>query len=64
MVIYLHPADHYPGKITKADKDFAKRYDFKKHKVSSKIKSIHKFEKKRILLTCFFDYEKKVKYPI
>ena len=54
MDIYLHPADCYTGKITKADKDFAKRYDFKNIKFPIKIKSVHKIEKKRILLTCFF----------
>ena len=34
LVIYLHPADHHPGIIKKADKNFAKKLDFK-HKVSN-----------------------------
>ena len=29
LVRYLNPADHNPRRITKADKDFAKRLDFK-----------------------------------
>ena len=34
---YLNPADHNPGRITKVDKDFGKRVDFKDiNKISSK----------------------------
>ena len=29
LVRYLNPADHHPTRITKADKDFAKKFDFK-----------------------------------
>ena len=29
LVIYLNPADHNPRRITKTDKDFPDRYDFK-----------------------------------
>ena len=29
LVRYLNPPDHHPAKITKADKNFAKRLDFK-----------------------------------
>ena len=29
LVRYLDPADYHPGKITKADKGFSKRLDFK-----------------------------------
>ena len=29
LVRYLHPANHYPARITKTDKDFAKKLDFK-----------------------------------
>ena len=28
-VRYLNPANHHPARITKADKDFAKKLDFK-----------------------------------
>ena len=46
LVRYLNPADHYPAKITKADKDFAKKLDFKDIKFPVKIRDIHKIEKK------------------
>ena len=42
---YLNPTDHKPRRITKANKDFAKRLDFKDIKVSVKIRDIHKSEK-------------------
>ena len=29
IVRYLNPANHHPARITKADKDFAKKLDFK-----------------------------------
>ena len=44
LVKYLNPADHDPKGITKADKDFAKRIDFKVRKFSVKIRSFHKIE--------------------
>ena len=50
MVRYLNPADHNPRRITKADKDIAKRLDFKDIKFPVKIRDIHKIEKKLILL--------------
>ena len=50
MIRYLNPADHNPRRITKADKDFAKRLDFKDIKFPVKIRDIHKIEKKIILL--------------
>ena len=34
QIQYLNPADHNPRRITTADKDFAKRFDFK-GKISS-----------------------------
>ena len=46
LVRYLNPADHNPRRITKADKDFAKRLDFKDIKFPLKIRDIHKIEKK------------------
>ena len=36
LVRYLSPTDHHPARITKADKDFAKKLDFKKHKIPIK----------------------------
>ena len=29
LVRHINPADHHPARFTKADKDFAKRFDFK-----------------------------------
>ena len=54
LVRYLNPADHHPAKITKTDKDFAKRLDFTDIKFPVKIRDILKIEKKRILLTLAF----------
>ena len=42
---YVNLADHNPGRITKADKDFTKRVDFKDIKFPVKISYIHKIEK-------------------
>ena len=42
---YLHPADHNPKLIRKADKDFAKIIDFKGMEFPFKIRDIHKTEK-------------------
>ena len=44
LVRYLNPADHHPARITKADKDFAKKLDFKDIKFPVKVKDIHKIE--------------------
>ena len=46
LVRYLNPADHNPRRITKGDKDFAKRLDFKDMKFPVKLAKL----KKRILL--------------
>ena len=45
MVYSQNPTDHKPRRITKANKDFAKRLDFNDIKVSVKIRGIHKIEK-------------------
>ena len=45
MVGYLHPADHHPAKITKAEKDLARKLDFKDIKFPVKIRDIHKIKK-------------------
>ena len=58
MVRYLNPADHNQRRVTKADKDFAKRLDFKGIKFPVKIRDIHKFVKN------IFRNENKEKYPI
>ena len=46
LVRYLNPADHNPRRNTKADRDFAKRLDFKDIKFPVKTRDIHKIEKK------------------
>ena len=53
LVRYLNPADHNAGRITKADKDFAKKLDFKDIIFPVKIGDIHKIEK-RIPLALVF----------
>ena len=45
IVRYLHPADHNPKKIIKADKYFAKKLDFKVIKFPVKVRDIDKIEK-------------------
>ena len=40
-ISYLNPENHHPERITKADKDFAKKIDFKDIKFSNKIGYIH-----------------------
>ena len=37
LVTYSNPANHHPARITKSDKDFAKRLDFKDIKFPVKI---------------------------
>ena len=44
LVRYLNPADHHLARITKADKDFAKKLDFKDIKFPVKINDNHKIE--------------------
>ena len=57
LVRYLHPADHNPARITKADKDFAKKCDFINIKFSSKISHIHKIKRKCPIGNSVFGYE-------
>ena len=54
LVRYLNPTDHNPKRITKSDKDFAKRLDFKDLKFSVKTRDIHKIEKKKYWHLCFW----------
>ena len=60
---YLNPADGNPARITKADKDFTKKIDFKGIKCSVETKEIHKIEF-RSSWHNHFVYENKVKYPM
>ena len=52
------------GKNYKADKDFAKKRDFKDIQFPVKIKDIHKIEKQNFIGISVFDYENKEKHPI
>ena len=61
---YLHHVDHNPAKITKADKDFAKKLDLKDIKFPIKTRDIHKIEKKNSISISVFSYEIKEKHPI
>ena len=54
---------HNPRGITKADKDFAKKLDFKNIKFPVKIRDIHKIEKMNSIGISVFGYENKEKHP-
>ena len=62
LVRYLHPSDHNPRRITKADKDFLKRNDFKDIEFPVKIRDILKMEKKSFIIISVFGYESNQKY--
>ena len=55
-VRYLHPADHNQRRITKADKDFAKKLDFKDKNFQSSLENS--------IGISLFGYENKEKHPI
>ena len=46
IVGYLNPSDRNLARITKADKEFTKKIDFKDIKASLNIRDIHKIEKR------------------
>ena len=58
--IYI-PGDYHPARITKAEKYFAKRLDFKDIKCPVKSRDFHNIEKKKILLALAFLVKKKCK---
>ena len=62
MIRYLNTADHNPRKITKVDKYYAKRLDFKDVKFPVKIRDIDKVEKKHSIGISLFHYENEEKY--
>ena len=65
LVRYLNPANHHPARITKFDKDFAKKLDFEDIKFPIKISDIYKIGKKKNSIgISVFGYENKEKYPI
>ena len=55
-----NPANHHPVRISKADKDFAKKLDFKDIKFPVKVREIHIIEKRNsISISAFGDENKK-----
>ena len=64
FVRYLDLADCNPARITKVDKDFAKRIDFKDIKFPVTIRQIRKIENKKSIGISVFGYENKEKHPI
>ena len=53
LVRYLSPTRHHPTRITKANKDFAKKLSFKDINFPVKVRDIHKIAK-RILSPLVF----------
>ena len=64
LVRYLNPVDRNPARVTKADKDFVKKLDFKDINFPVEIRNIHKIEKKNSIGISAFGYENKEKHPI
>ena len=62
IVRYLNLTDHNPRRITKAEKDIAKKLDFKDIKFPLKVRDIHKIEKKNSIGISVFGYENKEKH--
>ena len=64
LVKYLNPADRNPARITKTDKNFAKKLYFKDIKFPVKVRDIHKIKKKNSIDISAFGYENKEKHSI
>ena len=64
LVRRLNPGNYHPARITEADKDFAKRLDFKDIKFPVKIRDIHKIEKKTSIGISFFGFDNKEQHPV
>ena len=64
LVRCLNPANHHLARIKKADKDFAKKLDFKNStKFPVKVRNIHKIEKKKEFhRISVFGYQNKEKH--
>ena len=56
---YLHPAEDNLRKITRADKDFAKKHDFEDIKFQSKLETFTKLQKNFFINISIFRYENK-----
>ena len=61
---YLHPEDHHVARTTKADKDFAKKLDFKDLTFTVKVVDIEKIAKKSSIDISVVGYVTKRKHPI
>ena len=48
---------YHPARTVKADKDFAKHFDFSDIKFTVKVRDIHKIEKNNSIGICVFGYE-------
>ena len=64
MVKYSNPGNQNPRRITKADKEFAKKLNFKNTKFPAKSREIHKIEKKNSISISVFGYENKERHPV
>ena len=56
---HLHLADYIPERITKAEKDFAKKLDFKHIKFWSNLETRTKLKKNNSIAISVFLYENK-----
>ena len=67
LVWYLHPADHHSTKLRRAEKYFAREFDFKNIKFAIKIADTHKNKNKKKKKNCIsniiFGHENKERYP-
>ena len=46
ILTYFNPANYYPARTTKTDKDFARKLDFKDVNFQSKLKTFPKLKKR------------------
>ena len=58
IVRYLNPTDRHPERITKTNKEFAKKLDFKNIEFPVKIRNIGKIENKNSIGISAFAYDK------
>ena len=58
IVRYLNPTDRHPERITKTNKEFAKKLDFKNIEFPVKIRDIGKIENKNSIGISAFAYDK------
>ena len=64
LVIYLNPADNHLARISKIDKDFARKLVFKNIKFPVNIRYIHKIEKTNCISISVLGYENEGKFSI